>query len=152
MKVSPKLKLLYIIDILKEKTDENHPLSATEICEELSAYGIRAERKAIYDDMRVLEEYGYDIIKTCVPARGFYLGARHFEMAEVRLLSDAVQAAGFISSKKTGILLDKLQSDLSESQRKDLENQVYVENTRKTENETIYYTLTFLSDAIRKGK
>ena len=143
--------MLYIVDILKEKTDENHPLSATEICEELQEYGISAERKAIYDDLRVLEEYGYDIIKTCIPARGFYLGSRKFEMAEVRLLSDAVQAAGFISSKKTNILLEKLISDLSDSQKEDLENQVYVENRVKTENETIYYTLTFLSDAIKRG-
>lgn len=144
--------MLYIIDILKEKTDENHPLSATEICDELGVYGISAERKAIYDDLRALEEYGYDIIKTCLPSRGFYLGSRHFEMAEVRLLSDAVQAAGFISSKKTAVLLEKLLSDLSESQRAEIENQVYVENRIKTENETVYYTLTYLSEAIKNGK
>ena len=57
-----KIKLLYIIKILTELTDEDHPLSATEICEKLSAYDITAERKAIYDDIECLISFGYDII------------------------------------------------------------------------------------------
>ena len=92
-----KLKLLYLADILKRKTDEEHFLAATEIVEELNKLEIPAERKSIYKDIDILKEYGFDIIHSGSKNRGgYFLGARDFELAEIRLLSDAVQAANFI--------------------------------------------------------
>ena len=89
-----KLKLLYLADILKKKTDEDHYIAATEIVDELAKYDIPAERKSIYKDIDVLKEYGFDIIHAGSKNRGgYFLGAREFELAELRLLSDAVQAA-----------------------------------------------------------
>lgn len=144
-----KLKLLYIVDILRKKTDENHYLAATEICDELSQLDIPAERKSIYNDIDILREYGFDIIHTGSKNRGgYFLGAREFELAELRLLSDAVQAANFISQKKTTQLVQKIESFASEKQAKILHSQVYVDNRPKCKNEEIYYTISLLDEAI----
>ncbi len=144
-----KLKLLYLADILKQKTDEDHYIAATEICEELSKLDIPAERKSIYKDIDILREYGFDIIHTGSKNRGgYFLGARDFELAEIRLLSDAVQAANFISQKKTNQLVEKIESFASENQAKILHSQVYVDNRPKCSNEEIYYTISLLDEAI----
>lgn len=147
-----KLKLLYLADILKKKTDENNYLAATEICDELAKLDIPAERKSIYKDIEILREYGFDIIHTGSKNRGgYFMGAREFELAEIRLLSDAVQAANFISPKKTKQLVEKIESFASESQAKVLHSQVYVDNRPKCKNEEIYYTINLLDEAISQG-
>lgn len=147
-----KLKLLYLADILKKKTDENNYLAATEICDELAKLDIPAERKSIYKDIEILREYGFDIIHTGSKNRGgYFMGAREFELAEIRLLSDAVQAANFISQKKTKQLVEKIESFASESQAKILHSQVYVDNRPKCKNEEIYYTINLLDEAINKS-
>lgn len=144
-----KLKLLYLVDILRKKTDENNYLAATEICDELSQLDIPAERKSIYNDIDILREYGFDIIHTGSKNKGgYFLGAREFELAELRLLSDAVQAANFISQKKTNQLVEKIESFASEKQAKILHSQVYVDNRPKCKNEEIYYTISLLDEAI----
>ena len=102
-----KVKLLYIIKILTEFTDEEHPLSASQICEKLASYDVTAERKAIYDDINCLIDFGYDIIQTRVPKNGYFLASRDFELPEVFLLCDAVRTAKFISEKKTRELTKK---------------------------------------------
>ncbi len=147
-----KLRLLHLIDILQKKTDENHPLAATEICEELEKRGISAERKSIYSDIKVLESYDFDIIHTGSKNRGgYFLGERKFQLAEMRLLSDAVQAANFITQKKTVELVNKIESFASEAQAKTLHSQVYVDNRPKCKNEDIYYTISYLDEAITSG-
>lgn len=147
-----KLKLLYLADILKRKTDEDHYIAATEIVEELAKLDIPAERKSIYKDIDILREYGFDIIHAGSKNRGgYFLGAREFELAELRLLSDAVQAANFISQKKTNQLVEKIESFASESQAKILHSQVYVDNRPKCNNEEIYYTISLLDEAITEG-
>lgn len=147
-----KLKLLHIVDILSQKTDESHFLAATEICEELERRGITAERKAIYNDIEALKEFGYDIIHTGSKNRGgYFMGERTFQLAEMRLLSDAVQAANFISAKKTVELVKKIESFASEHNAKILHSQVYVDNRPKCKNEKIYYTISDLDEAINKG-
>jgi hypothetical protein len=96
-----KLRLLYIIDILASKSDEEHLLSANDIIHFLKEdYGIECERKTVYDCIDCLNEYGYEIIKSQSP-RGYFLVPYHFELPELRLLIDAVQSANFISAKKT---------------------------------------------------
>ncbi len=147
-----KLKLLYLADILKKKTDEEHFIAATEIVDELAKLDIPAERKSIYKDIDILKEYGFDIIHTGSKNRGgYFLGAREFELAEIRLLSDAVQAANFISQKKTNQLVAKIESFASENQAKTLHSQVYVDNRPKCNNEEIYYTISLLDEAITEG-
>lgn len=147
-----KVKLLYIIKILTECTDEEHPLSATEICEKLALYDVTAERKAIYDDIECLTSFGYDIIQTRVPKNGYFLASRDFELPEVFLLGDAVRTAKFISEKKTRELTSKLDSLLSKYQSKRNIQGIYIDSSNKTHNEELFYNIDSINTAIEQGK
>ncbi len=147
-----KLRLLYIIDILTQKSDEEHPISATQIMEYLSKdYNIECERKTIYDCIDCLNEYGYEIIKSQSP-RGYFMTSYYFEPAELRLLIDAVQAADFISAKKTKALIKKFSAFASEYQYKRIEKQVYIDNRNKCKNENLFILIDIISSAIRERK
>lgn len=105
-----KLKLLYLIKMLRENTDENHPMSTPDIIKYLENQGIHAERKSIYNDMECLADFGYDVVQ--VQSRlggGYYLGSREFELPELKLLVDAVQSSRFITTKKSRELIRKLE-------------------------------------------
>ncbi len=147
-----KVKLLYIIKILTEHTDEEHPLSATEICEKLASYDITAERKAIYDDIECLITFGYDIISTRVPKNGYFLASRDFELPEIFLLGDAVRTAKFISEKKTRELTTKLDRMLSKYQSKRNIQGIYIDSSNKTRNEELFYNIDRINTAIELGK
>ena len=147
-----KVKLLYIIKIMTELTDEEHPLSATEICEKLASYDITAERKAIYDDIECLISFGYDIIQTRVPKNGYFLASRDFELPEVFLLGDAVRTAKFISEKKTRELTSKLDKLLSSHQSKRNISAIYIDSSKKTRNEELFYNIDRINTAIEQGK
>lgn len=145
-----KLRLLYILDILSAKSDEDHLLSATDIIRYLHEdYGIECERKTVYDCIECLNEYGYEIIKSQSP-RGYFMVPYYFETAELRLLIDAVQSANFISAKKTKALLKKFSAFASDYQYKRLEKQVYIDNRNKCSNENIFYNIDILNSAILK--
>lgn len=147
-----KLKLIYILEILKKYSDEENPLNAVDIVEYLLREGITAERKSVYDDIEQLEIYGCDIIKTSVPKKGWFIGDREFEVPEIYLLSDAVRSAQFISAKKTRELLSKLNGMLSINQAKRRENGVFFAATEKTGNEEIYYNIDEISRAIEEKR
>jgi len=147
-----RIKLLYLADIFKKYTDEEHPLNASELIEKLEDMGIPVERKAIYGDISLLCEYGLDIIKTRVPKPGFYLASRDFEVPEIYLLADAVQAADFISHKKSRELIKKLEGMLSENEAGEISRRVYIDNRAKCENEEIFYSIDAASRAISDSK
>ncbi len=147
-----KLKILYVIDILRKYSDEENPLSATEICEHLKSFGIEAERKSIYADIEALTDYGYDIIRSFSGKKGFFLGTREFEKAEIFLLSDAVRTARFISPKKTRVLLSKLDSILSQNESSRYEKNVYFNLDCKCQNEEIFYNIDTISGGISENK
>ena len=147
-----KLKLIYILDILRKFSDEEHPLSANEICNYLEQNGISAERKSVYSDIEALCEYGYDIIRSFTPKKGFFLASREFEEAEIYLLCDAVRTAKFISPKKTRELVSKLDSMLSKNQLLYREKNIYFDSNQKCQNEEIYYNIDKISRAISKSK
>ena len=146
-----KLKLLRVWDILRDHSDEDHPISAAKICEYLSLYGIEAERKSIYSDIEILIDYGLDIINTRTPSAGYFLAERDFEIPEIQLMADAVQAANFITPKKTKQLLKKLESKLSREQSRDIQRSVYIDNRNKCDNEEIYYSIDVIHKAIISG-
>ncbi len=151
-KSSSKLKLLKMIDILLRKTDENNPISTFELIEELEKYGISSERKSIYNDIELLTENGYDIVKTRVPKPGYFIASRDFQLPEVRLILDAVQSADFITQKKTEELVNKISTLVSEEQFRMLKSQVFIDNRVKGANEEIYYTIDVLHRAISMKK
>lgn len=145
-----KLKLLYLLKILSEKTDENHCMSAQDLITELSAYDIKAERKSIYDDIECLNFFGYDIVN--VKARingGYYMTSREFELPELKLLVDAVQASRFITQKKSRELISKIEKLAGPYEGRQLQRQVFVAGRVKTENESIYYNVDRIHKAIQ---
>lgn len=148
-----KLKLLYILKILSEQTDEDHCMSAAQLIEELAGYDIKAERKSIYDDMNQLIDFGYDII--LVKSRvngGYYMASRDFELAELKLLVEVVQSSKFITLKKSRELIAKIEKLASKSDAKQLQRQVYVANRIKTANESIYYIVDDIHKAIQNNE
>ncbi len=151
-RANQKLKLLYVLDILKKYSDEEHPLNASEISDHLATFGIEAERKSVYNDIAFLEQYGCDIIKTATPKRGWFIGSREFEVPEIYLLCDAVRSARFISSGKTRELLQKLNSMLSVHQTQRLEGSVYFSLFDKAQNEELYYSIDSITSAIQLGR
>ncbi len=144
-----KLKILYIYDFLQKKTDENVGVTVGEMIDYLAGYGIRAERKSIYDDILALQDYGADIIAERNGTRHEYrLVSREFESAEVRLLVDAVQSSKFITQKKSGALISKLKSLVGPTEAKELSGQVLVFGRIKSMEETIYYNVDAINGAI----
>lgn len=143
-----KQKLLYLQKIMLEKTDENHGLTANEIKQALEAYGIRTERKSLYDDLKILETFGLDICRTRTTTVKYYVGSRDFEVPELKLLVDAIQSSKFITHKKSLSLIKKLEGLVSENEGKQLQRQVYVSNRVKNVNEKIYYNVDTLHNAI----
>lgn len=148
-KSNQKLKLLYIIKLLFENTDEEHGMEVKDIITGLEAYDISAERKSIYEDFEALRTYGLDI-NSYKKNRSvyYYIGAREFEIPELKLLVDAVQSSKFITEKKSRELIRKLEKFVSRYEATKLERQVYVKGRIKTMNESIYYNVDTLHQAI----
>lgn len=147
-----KLKLLYLIKILWEKTDEEHPITVNEIIEQLKSYGISAERKSIYSDIELLQDFGLDIICIREKANQYFIGSREFQMPELKLLVDAVQSSRFITYKKSSELIKKIEKLCSIYQAKTLQRQVIVSDRIKNMNESIYYNVDVIHHAIQENK
>ena len=143
-----KLKLLCLCKILWERTDEEHPLTVPELIQALEAWDIRAERKSIYDDMEALRTFGLDVQNRKGKAPGWFLGERPFQLAELKLLVDAVQSSKFITQRKSRELIRKLESQASVHQARQLQRQVFVSGRVKVMNESIYYNVDKLHAAI----
>lgn len=144
-----KLKIVYLMKILLEKTDETHSITMAEILSSLEAYGVSAERKSIYSDIESLRQYGMDIIGTQEDRTYYYhVGNRQFELAELKLLVDSVQSAKFITAKKSNELIKKIEGLASKYEASQLQRQVYVAERIKTENESIFYNVDMLHNAI----
>ena len=147
-----KLKLLYIARLLMRKSDENHLISTAQIIEELDSEGISAERKSIYDDIEALRFFGLDIIQVKGRNGGYYLGERDFELPELKLLVDSVQSSKFITQNKTYDLIRKIESLASVYDGQLLQRQVYIQNRVKSMNESVYYAVDAISDAITQNR
>ncbi|MBS4535009.1 WYL domain-containing protein [Clostridium sp. D2Q-14] len=147
-----KLKIIYLMDILLEKTDENNPLTVKNLIEELSRYGITAERKSIYSDINLLRIYGLDIICEKGRSNKYFVASRNFELPELKLLVDSVQSSKFITHKKSKELIKKIESLTSVHQAKALDRYVIVADRLKADNERIFYNVDTLHRAIQENK
>lgn len=148
-----KLKLIYLIKIMLEKTDDTHSLTMPEILKALEAYDVSAERKSIYDDLDTINRFGIEIISEKFGKTYQYrVGSRQFEIAELKLLVDAIQSSKFITEKKSHELIKKLEGFASNYEAKMLQRQVYVSGRIKTMNESIYYNIDEIHTAIASNK
>ena len=148
-----KLKLYYLYRIMLEQTDEEHGLSMQDILTELAERGITCERKSIYRDFKVLtENMGLEIIGEQVGSNYYYhVGQKQFELAELKLLVDSVQASKFITEKKSDSLIKKITTLASVYEAEELGRQVHVQGRIKTMNESIYYNVDEIHNAINQN-
>lgn len=147
-----KLKLLYLMKILLEQTDEEHPMSVPQLIAELKRYDVSAERKSIYDDLECLRLFGLDICSVKSKSYGYFVASRDFELPELKLLVDSVQASKFITKKKSLDLISKIESLAGKYAATKLRRQVYVTNRVKTFNEQIYYNVDKIYEAISENR
>lgn len=138
--------------ILLEKTDEEHTITVPEMIAELGKLGISAERKSVYDDLEYLKLFGLDVCSRKTRTHDYFIGSREFELPELKLLVDSVQSSKFITHKKSMELISKIEKLTSEANAKKLHRQVFVTNRVKTVNETIYYNVDKIHDAIAANK
>lgn len=143
-----KIKILYLMKILLENTDDEHGMTLSELTEALHGYGVDAERKTLYDDLEVLRTFGIDIEMRKDRCVRYYVASRGFEMPELKLLVDVVQSSKFITLKKSNELIAKLESYASRYQAQKLRRQVFVSHRIKTMNESIYYAVDDIHEAI----
>ena len=147
-----KLKLLYLMQLLLQKSDEAHTLSVQQMTDELAHYDIKVERKTLYDDMEALRRFGLDIVVARSKTTGYYIGNRDFELPELKLLVDSVQSSKFITEKKTLSLIKKIEGLANVYDAQLLQRQVYVRNRVKSMNESVYYNVDEISNAITQDK
>ncbi len=147
-----KQKLIRLLEILMRETDEEHGISMAEIISRLAEYGICAERKSIYDDFLTLEELGFGVSTLPTRPPRYTLDDRIFEIAELKMLVDAVQASKFITAKKSSEIIDKLGIFAGERNKRQLSRQVYVEDRIKTVNSAAIYSIDAIHTAINEDK
>lgn len=147
-----KLKILYILDYLKRNSHEDHPVGAKELIGMLNVHGISCDRKAIYSDIRALQEYGVDIETLRGKGGGFYIASRNFELPELKLLVDAVQSSRFLTEKKSRELIRKLCAECSEDEARLIRREVFVSGRVKSMNESIYYNVDAIQEAIAQNR
>lgn len=152
MPTEVKNRILYVFRYLWENTDENHPTTVYEIINHLKGIGISAGRKTVADDIEQLQECGYDIVCNKSRQNQYFIGARDLELPELKMLVDAVQAAKFITPKKSKALIKKLTGMASPFQAGELKRQLYIDGRVKTTNENVYYIVDMLYSAINEKK
>lgn len=147
-----KLKLMLLARLLEQQTDEAHPMSAQQLIAALAEHGVKAERKSIYSDIAALQDLGMDICLQNGKNGGYYLASREFELPELKLLVDAVQASKFLSERKTVQLIRKLETLASRWDAGRLRRQVVVSGRVKTMNESVFYTVDQIHEAIAANR
>ena len=146
-----KLKIMYLMKILLDETDETHDITLNEIVKQLKSYNVTAERKSLYDDIENLRQFGFDIIGSQYDRSYHYkIASRDFQLVELKLLVDAVQSAKFITKKKSDELIKKIESFASKYEAKQLHRQVNVNGRVKSMNERVYYSVDTIHDALCK--
>jgi predicted DNA-binding transcriptional regulator YafY len=144
-----KSRLLFLLELLNRETDEEHPITIAEIISRLNAEGFTATRKTVARDVDTLMAHGTDVVCNKSRQNQYFIGERHFEMPELMLLVDAVQAARFISKNHSQTLIGKLSALASTHQADRFNRQLYVDKRVKSVNEKVLITVDLLQTAIQ---
>ena len=148
-----KLKIFYILDYLEKNSHESHPIRASELISMLDLHhNISCDRKTVYSDIAALQEYGIDIVAVPGKNGGYYIASRNFELPELKLLIDAVQSSRYLTEKKSHELIEKLCAQCNERDAKLMRRNVFVSGRVKSMNETIYYNVDAIQEAIAQNR
>ncbi|MCD7716067.1 MAG: transcriptional regulator [Lachnospiraceae bacterium] len=148
-----KIKLVKLLELLRQESDEQHPLTTVQICDYMEKCDIPCDRRVVSRDVDILNELGIEILETWVgKKKGYYVAERSFSTPELKILIDAVQAASFITEKKSSELIDKLANLGGTHSAEIIKGNLVCFNTRKHSNEHIYYNVGALEDAMQRQK
>ncbi len=148
-----KLKIFHILDYLERNSNADHPIRASELIEMLEKrHNILCERKSVYSDIAALQDYGIDIVSIPGKKGGYYIASRNFELPELKLLIDAVQSSRFLTEKKSRELIEKLCNQCNEHDARLMRRDVLVSGRVKSMNETIYYNVDAIQEAISQNR
>ena len=148
-----KLKIFYILDYLQKNSHQEHPVRAAELLTMLEQqHNITCDRKTVYSDIAALQDYGVDIVSIPGKNGGYYIASRNFEIPELKLLIDAVQSSRFLTEKKSRELIEKLCNQCSIHDARLMRRDVLVSGRVKSMNETIYYNVDAIQDAIADNR
>ncbi len=148
-----KLKIFYILDYLKQNSHQDHLVRAAELISMLNRmHNISCDRKTIYSDIAALQDYGVDIISIPGKNGGYYIGSRNFELPELKLLIDAVQSSRYLTERKSRELIEKLCAECSVHDARLMRRDILVSGRVKSMNETIYYNVDSIQDAITQNR
>ena len=148
-----KLKILYILDYLQKNSHETHPVRAGELIAHLdNQHNIRCDRKTVYSDIAALQDYGVDIVSMPGKNGGYYIASRNFELPELKLLINAVLSSRYLTEKKSRELIEKLCTQCNEQDAKLIRRNVLVSGRVKSMNESIYYNVDTIQEAIAQNK
>ena len=147
-----KLKILYILDYLQKNSHEDKPVRASELIAMLDKHRISCDRKTVYSDIAALQDYGVDIVSIPGKNGGYYIASRNFELPELKLLIDAVQSSRYLTEKKSRELIEKLCTQCNEQDATLMKRNVLVSGRVKSMNETIYYNVDAIQEAITHNK
>ena len=148
-----KLKILYIWDYLERYSRDDHPIKTAElICMLDRDHMISCDRKTVYSDIAALQDYGVDIVSNSGKNGGYYIASRNFELPELKLLIDAVQSSRYLTEKKSRELIEKLCEQCNEHDASLMRRNVLVSGRVKSMNETIYYNVDAIQEAITNNK
>ena len=148
-----KLKILYILDYLQKNSHEDHPVRASELIDMLDKqHNISCDRKTVYSDVAALIDYGVDIVSLPGKNGGYYIASRNFELPELKLLIDAVLSSKYLTEKKSRQLIEKLCNQCNEEDARLMRRDMYVSGRVKSMNETIYYSVDTIQEAIADNK
>ena len=148
-----KLKILYILDYLEKNSHEDHPVRASELISMLeNQHNISCDRKTVYSDVAALVDYGVDIVSIPGKNGGYYVASRNFELPELKLLIDAVLSSKYLTEKKSRQLIEKLCGQCNNDDARLIQRDIYVSGRVKSMNETIYYNVDAVQEAIAENK
>ena len=151
-KINRKSSLLYLTKLLIENTDDQHPLTTTDIISYFAGLGLTVDRKTLKADINLIFDFGIDVISIKSSQNKYFIGQRQFQIPELKLLIDAVESSKFITAQKSAELVEELSHLASKNQAEILKRQLYVPNRIKSENEQIYYVVDIINEAINSGK
>lgn len=147
-----RMRPLRIWEILSQETDEDHPMTSMELLSRLSKMGLCCDRRTLYQDIDTLVDAGYEVMKKRTSSNEYYVMDRSFDIPELHILMDAVQASKFITEKKTEELVAKIAILAGSLKGETLKRNLVAFSSDKSRNETIYYSVNAISEAVAKGK
>ena len=149
---STSIKLLKLWELLCQETDEDHPMGTPTIIKRLGEMGIKCDRRTLYTDIEALNEHGYEVFCVRRASNEYYVLDREFDVTELRILMDAVEASNFITEKKTKEFVGKIASLAGSRRAEVLKRNVVAFNSAKSTNEHIYYIVNEIANAINEKK